>query len=56
MKKTEESGITLIVLAITVLVMLILSAVAINAAIGDGGLITRAEDAANRYDREKMKN
>lgn len=51
MRQTEESGITLIVLAITVLVMLILSAVAIHAAIGDGGLITRAEDAANRYDR-----
>ena len=53
MKKLEqlknERGITLIVLVITVIVMIILAAIVINAAIGEGGLIGRAEDATNRH-------
>lgn len=45
----SEQGITLIVLAVTVLVMLILSAVVIKVAVGDEGLIDRAQDASDRY-------
>lgn len=50
-KKIEnDKGITLIVLAVTVLIMLILSGVAIRVAVGDEGLIKRAETATNRYE------
>lgn len=49
MEKTNERGITLIVLAITVIVMLILAAVVIHLTIGEDGLIRRAEDASVRY-------
>ena len=49
MKKTKsQSGITLIALIITILVLLILAGVAIKS-IKDGGIITKAEQAADKY-------
>lgn len=55
MKKVKQfrncRGITLIVLVITVIVMLILAGVVINYALGEEGLIGRAEDASNRYQK-----
>ena len=51
MQKTKERGITLIVLAITVIVMLILAGVVLNYALGEGGLIGKAEDASSRYQK-----
>ena len=49
MKKTKsQSGITLIALIITILVLLILAGVAIKS-IQDGGILTKAEQAADKY-------
>ena len=45
----KEKGITIITLAVTIIVMLILSAVAINVGIGDDGIINRAENAVDKY-------
>ena len=41
--KTNKKGITLIALVITIIILLILAAVAIQLALGDNGLITRAQ-------------
>ena len=41
--KTNNKGITLIALVITIIILLILAAVAIQLALGDNGLITRAQ-------------
>ena len=46
----KERGITLIALVITIIILIILSAVAINAVIGENGLIQRAQGAAESYD------
>lgn len=43
--KTNNKGITLIALVITIIILLILAAVAIQLALGDNGLITRARSA-----------
>ena len=45
----NERGITIITLAVTIIVMLILSAVAINVGIGEDGIINRAENAVDKY-------
>ncbi len=52
MKKTEEKGITLIALIITIIVMLILVGVTVTVAL-NGGLFTTAKHAANRTTEEK---
>jgi Tfp pilus assembly protein PilE len=44
LKKT--SGITLIALIITVIVMLILAGVSINAIVGDNGIVTKSMEAS----------
>ena len=41
----QKNGITLIALVITILVMLILAGVSLNAVIGDNGIITQAQNA-----------
>ena len=54
---TNENGITLIALIITIIVMLILVAVTINYSL-NGGLITKAKDASSQRqiaaDREEL--
>ena len=52
MKKEEknERGITLIALIITIVVLLILAGVSINALFSDNGIIERAKDAQNKVD------
>ena len=45
MKKRNNRGITLIALMITIIVMLILAGVSLNAIIGDNGIITNAQTA-----------
>ena len=42
----QQKGITLIALVISIIVMLILSAVSINATIGQDGIVTRSQKAA----------
>ncbi len=45
--KKEVSGITLIALAVTIVVILILAAVTIGAVFSDDGIINKAKEAAN---------
>lgn len=45
----KETGITLIALVITIIVLLILAGVTISIALDNGGLISRARDAATTY-------
>ena len=47
----KQSGITLIALVVTIVVLLILAGVAINALFGDTGIINRAKDAQNKMDQ-----
>lgn len=46
-----ESGITLIALVVTIVVLLILAGVSINALFGDSGIIQKAQDAQNKMDQ-----
>ena len=46
-RKEKQKGITLISLVITVIILLILAAVAINLAVDSNGLFRKAEDATN---------
>ena len=50
MKKTfkNTAGITLIALVVTIVVLLILAGVSVNALFGDSGIIEKAKDAQNR--------
>ena len=45
-RKQKESGITLIALVVTIIVLIILAGVSINMIIGDNGIITQAQKAA----------
>ena len=46
----EEKGITLLALAVTIIIMLILAGVTLNAALGDHGLIKEAQATVNDYE------
>ena len=48
MKTKEIKGITLITLAVTIVVLLILAGISINTVIGDNGIIKRASNAQDR--------
>ena len=48
-RKQNQKGITLISLVITVIILLILAAVAINLAVDSNGLFRKAGDAANKW-------
>ena len=53
MRKTKtQKGITLIALIITIVVLMILAVVTINA-VKDGGIIQHAQDAATEYNTAK---
>ena len=45
LKKSKQSGITLIALVISIIVMMILAGVSLNVTIGDNGIITQAQNA-----------
>ena len=45
MKRKKQSGITLIALVVTIVVLLILAGVSINLVLGENGLITQAKEA-----------
>lgn len=51
----RNKGITLIALVITIIVLIILTGVAINLAIGENGIITRTEEAKKEHEEEKVK-
>ena len=44
MKTKERTGITMIALVVTVVVILILAGISINAIVGDNGIIKRAKE------------
>ena len=48
--KSRENGITLISLGVTIIVMIILAAVAINLSVGDGGIIGLTGNTVNGYE------
>ena len=48
-RKSFQNGITLIALVISIIVMLILAGVSLNATIGDNGIITQAQNANRTY-------
>lgn len=45
----KENGITLVALVVTIIVLLILAGVAISLTIGNNGLFTRAQNAADTW-------
>ena len=45
MKRKNQSGITLVALVVTIVVLLILAGVSINLVLGENGLITQAKEA-----------
>ena len=49
--KSKKKGITLIALVITIVVLIILAGVSINLVLGNNGIITRARDARNNYQK-----
>ena len=50
-KFKQEKGITLIALVVTIVVLLILAGVSINAVFGQDGIIEKAKDAQNKMDQ-----
>ena len=44
-QKSKEEGITMITLAVTIVVLIILAGVSLNATVGDNGIITMAQKA-----------
>ena len=50
-KVKQETGITLIALVVTIVVLLILAGVSINAIFSENGIIKRAQDAQNKMDQ-----
>ena len=48
---SNQTGITLIALVVTIVVLLILAGVSINALFGDSGIIQKAQDAQNKMDQ-----
>ena len=53
-RKLFQNGITLIALVISIIVMLILAGVSLNATIGNNGIITQAQNATYMQDCAKL--
>ena len=53
-KIKQEKGITLIALVVTIVVLLILAGVSVNALFGNSGIIEKAKDAQNKMDQAKQ--
>ncbi len=49
-KRRKENGITLVALIVTIIIMLILAAVSINLAVGNGGVIGQAQNAKKSHE------
>ena len=54
-EKWKEKGVTLIALVITIIVLIVLAGVAINALVGENGIITQAQKAKNDTEEGKKK-
>ena len=57
-QKNKQTGITLIALVVTIIVLIILAGVSISMVVGDNGIITQAqrakEETANATEKEKI--
>ena len=51
----KESGITLVALVVTIIVLLILAGVAISLTIGENGIFTRAQNATKKWDEAETR-
>ena len=49
--RKENSGITLVALVVTIVVLLILAGVSLNLVLGDNGLITKAKEARDKTNK-----
>lgn len=54
MLKEDNKGITLVALAVTIIVLLILAGIAINLTIGNNGLFKRAENAVGTWKKAEV--
>lgn len=54
MKGTQEKGITLIALVVTIIVLIILAGVSISLVLGDNGIITKAKEAKQNTELAKI--
>ena len=54
-KKINESGITLVALVVTMIILMILASVTINVILGEGGLIQSAQKAKNLSEQTALK-
>ena len=54
-RETREKGITLLALVVAIIILIILSAITINMAFGDNGLIKKTESAKLKYDEESSR-
>ena len=54
-KVKQERGVTLIALVVTIVVLLILAGVSINAIFSDNGIIKRAQEAQNKMNEAQQK-
>ena len=52
----KQNGITLIALVITIVVLLILAGVSVNAIIGDEGIVNKAKEGQTKVNEEQQKN
>ena len=48
---SNQTGITLVALVVTIVVLLILAGVSVNALFGNGGIIKKAQEAQNQMDK-----
>ena len=55
LKKNQMSGITLIALVVTIIVLLILAGISIQMLSGDNGILTRAGDAKTMTDEAQIR-
>ena len=55
MKNNNETGITLIALVVTIIVLLVFAGVTINLALGNQGIISRTQEAASKSKEETIK-
>ena len=51
----REDGITLVALVVTIVVLLILAGVSLNAIFSDSGIIKKAQEAQNKMDEAQQK-
>ena len=54
-QKNSEKGITMITLAVTIIVLIILASVSINMLVGENGIITQSQRAEEDYSKSEVK-